>query len=442
MQQLPLGLWEQEVYLVAAALGVVPGIHLLALQRLIQTQHQDHRVAVLRHGGSLRQTVTGLAQTLHPILEQSAALGIEYPAMARHRVLNTLQDRDIAGRRAVVIADQGKAAVGVGADHAHSSDSFHIQGKQPGVFEQDAGFPGRLLGQRQMLLTFYNLIGDFVKRAALAQNAQQIPGGKQPLRRRGDLLLRDQPLPDRSEDAPVAVPAVEVAAVLQRQGHGLGGGVGDHMPLVEIPDGPAVRYHVAPEPPFAPQEIRQEGSASAAGFAVGAVIGPHDRLHARVYHAGLKGGQVGLRHILGGGLGVEAVAEILRAAVDGEMLGAGGGLHNRPVPLEAPDVGRAQPGGQIGVLAVRLMPPSPAGVPEDIDIGGPEGQTLEDVPVLLCGIGVVFRPPLRSSHVPQLFQQLIVKHGRKANGLREAGGRPSPGHAVEGLVPPVVGGDA
>ena len=69
--------------------------------------------------------------------------------------------------------------------------------------------------------------------------------------------------------------------------------------------------------------------------------------------------------------------------MDGKVLGAGGGFQIFAVALEAPDIGLAQLGGEVGVLAVGLMASAPAGVPEDVDIGGPEGQSLIDIPVAL-----------------------------------------------------------
>ncbi len=90
---------------------------------------------------------------------------------------------------------------------------------------------------------------------------------------------------------------------------------------------------MALEAPPAPEDIRQEGFAAAAGLAIGAVVGSHDRLHAGVHDAGLKGGEIGFLQVLGRYFGVEAVAEVLRAAVNGEVLGAGGGLHHIACPL-------------------------------------------------------------------------------------------------------------
>ena len=121
------------------------------------------------------------------------------------------------------------------------------------------------------------------------------------------------------------------------------------------------------------------------------------------------------------------------------MLGTGGGLHHVAVPLQAADIGRAQLGGQHRVLAVGLMAAAPAGVAEDVDVGGPEGQPLVDVPVAVGGEGVVLGAALGGGHVAQFLHQLRIEPRRDADDLGKAGRHARPGHPVQGLVPPVVG---
>ena len=135
------------------------------------------------------------------------------------------------------------------------------------------------------------------------------------------------------------------------------------------------------------------------------------------------------------------MAQGLGTAVDSEVLGAGGGLHGLAISLQAPDVGLAQPGGEVGVLAVGLMAPAPPGVTENVDVGGPVGQALVDVPVAQGREGIVLGPSFGGGDVAQPLQQSVVEHGGHADGLGEAGGGTGPGNAVQGFVPPVVGGD-
>ena len=95
--------------------------------------------------------------------------------------------------------------------------------------------------------------------------------------------------------------------------------------------------------PFAAQGVRKQGFASAAGFAVGAVVCAHDRFHLCLPDAGLERGKIGLGHILGCGFGVKSMTQPLRAAVDREMLGAGGGFHRPAASLKPVDIGLAEP---------------------------------------------------------------------------------------------------
>ena len=194
--------------------------------------------------------------------------------------------------------------------------------------------------------------------------------------------------------------------------------------------------------PLAAQSICQQCFAAAARFAICAVVSPHDGLNFRIHNTILKGGEIGLLHILWRDLGIKTMTKVFRTAVNGKMLGAGGGFHNGTRSLETPDICLSQPGGQIRVFPISLMPSPPAGITEDIDIGRPKGQTFENVPIVFLGIGIIFCPSFRCGSVPQFFQQLIVKHGCQPDRLGKAGGSPGSGYSVERLVPPVIGGNS
>ena len=177
---------------------------------------------------------------------------------------------------------------------------------------------------------------------------------------------------------------------------------------------------------------------AAGGLAVHAVVGAHDGLHLRLGDELAEGVEIRLVEILRGDLGVELVAQVFRPGVDGEVLGAGGGPEILPVPLQPPDEGAAQPGGEVRVLSPGLVASAPPGIPEDVHVGGPEGEPLVDVPVAHGGLGVVLGASLGADDLRDALHRLFVPHGRKADGLGEHGGRTRPGHAVERLVPPVV----
>ena len=157
-------------------------------------------------------------------------------------------------------------------------------------------------------------------------DAQQVAGGEEPDGGLTNIILGDQLLGQGGEQAAVGAAAVQVGARFQSGGTGLGGGIGIVVVGVEIIDCPAVGNHVALEAPFFPQVILQQLRAAAAGVAVDGVIRAHDRFHMALFDGGLKGGEVGLLHVLLGGVDIKGVPLGLRAGVNGKVLGAGSGL--------------------------------------------------------------------------------------------------------------------
>ena len=150
---------------------------------------------MLRHGHGLRDPVIGLGQGLHPVAGQGAAGGIQDPAAARGLLLDALQDGDVAGGGAVVVADQGAAAVGVGADDPERAAGIRVQGEQAVVFQQHAGFGGGPSGQGEVRLALDGLVGDLVVFAArVAQDAQHEAGGEQAHGAAGNVFFGDQAL--------------------------------------------------------------------------------------------------------------------------------------------------------------------------------------------------------------------------------------------------------
>ena len=132
------------------------------------------------------------------------------------------------------------------------------------------------------------------------------------------------------------------------------------------------------------------------------------------------------------------MAQRFGAGMHGKVLGAGGGLEHFPIALQALHIGNAEAGGQIGILAVGLMAAAPAGITENIDVGRPEGEALVDISVAMGNGSVVLGAALGGGYIAQFLDQLGIKGGGDADGLREAGGHACTGHAVKGFVPPVV----
>jgi len=88
------------------------------------------------------------------------------------------------------------------------------------------------------------------------------------------------------------------------------------------------------------------------------------------------------------------------------------------------------------------MCPSPAGIPDNIDIGRPEGQSFINDTVRFAAGNLVFDAPLLTDDLPDPADQVLVKGGRQTDRLREHGCQSGPGDPVKGFVPPIVGRDA
>ena len=144
------------------------------------------------------------------------------------------------------------------------------------------------------------------------------------------------------------------------------------------------------------------------------------------------------------------MAQRLRATVHGIVLGAGMGLEVVVViALHAQHGLHAQYGVQIGVFAAGLLTASPSGVTEDVDIGAPEGEFgiawvigdahrhVEHVVVGTVPVGA----GLVGDGAEHVIYLLGVEGGGHTDRLGEHG-VVALAHAVAGLAPPVVGGDA
>ena len=197
---------------------------------------------------------------------------------------------------------------------------------------------------------------------------------------------------------------------------------------------------MAGEAPALAQDVEQQPLARGGGLPVHAVVGPHHGLHPALDHEVAERGQVGLVQIALARANVEVVAVLLRAAVDREVLGGGArAVVARVVALQALHEGHSQPPRQVRVLAVGLLPPPPARVAEDVDVGRPEGEPLVASALALARELVVLGTALVADHDRHLVDERRVERGRDADRLREDGGDARARDAVKGLVPPFVG---
>ena len=185
------------------------------------------------------------------------------------------------------------------------------------------------------------------------------------------------------------------------------------MELIQIPDGAAVGYHISVKPKFVPEHALDQLVAGGSRLPIHAVIRTHDRSRMSLVNAVTERRQIGIPKILFADLGVKAVADALRAAVSHKVLQGGVGLMiNRVVSLQALYIGGAHPSGEVRILAVGLMAPSPAGISENIDVGRPAGQTLIDLGLAVLSIIVVFCPGFVRHRFADLPEQFIVKAWR------------------------------
>jgi len=173
---------------------------------------------------------------------------------------------------------------------------------------------------------------------------------------------------------------------------------------------------------------------------IGAVVGAHDRSRVSLDNGRPECRQIRVFLIMAADIDVREVPGWFRPTVDGEMLRGGNGkVVLRVISLQPGHEGHCQPAAQVRIFAVGFLPPPPARIAEDVDVGRPEIQAFEDVGMTVC-LGLDVLDPA--------FDANDVRH--IVNGCRiERRGQPDrlwkfrcavPGDAVEGLAPPVIGG--
>ena len=208
---------------------------------------------------------------------------------------------------------------------------------------------------------------------------------------------------------------------------------------MEITDGPAVTDHVSTETPFVSQCLFQQGFTAAGRFTVDTVVGAHHGLDFRFPDSGFKRGQVGFIHIFGIHAGIKLVPDGFRPGMNSEMLAARRGFQVFSAALQSFDEADAEPGGQIGILSVGFMSPSPARVTKNVDVRAPDGQAFIDIPVSVAALSVVFCPRLIRNNVSDFLLKVLIKHGSQADGLRKNRGGTGTGNTVKHFIPPVIG---
>ncbi len=267
---------------------------------------------------------------------------------------------------------------------------------------------------------------------------------------------REQPL-DRSVnftllDEPV-VHGVDECDVLVAAG-GVGSGAHRHRGTVrvvgrvlmasgDVSDGAAVRGHIALELPVIAQDLLEQEGARAGRHAVHGVVGAHDGIRAPFDDGGPEGGKVGVPKIARRHVDVETVPLRFRPAVHGVVLGRGHGLQvSRIVTLQSPHKGDSQLPGQEGVFTVRFLAASPARIAKDIDVGRPERQSVVDAVIAFALRLVVLGAGFGGNDLGLATHEINVPGSCHGDGLRKHRRVARARHAVQRLVPPIVGRDA
>ena len=144
-----------------------------------------------------------------------AALGIIYPYTVSHRILNSFQHGDIAGRGAVIVSNQRFTAVRVRSDNADCVQFFLTKRQRSVIFQQNHALSCHFLSQFQMLLTFHYFIRNLIV-FIFIKAAQQKSGGKKPFRCLGNFLFRNHTLLISLQQMQISYAAVYIAAGFQR----------------------------------------------------------------------------------------------------------------------------------------------------------------------------------------------------------------------------------
>ena len=192
----------------------------------------------------------------------------------------------------MVISYQSATAVRIGADYADCPDILFFQRKDAVILQKHKALCRGTGGCLHMLRAFQPVISNPVI-PGLIKQSQQKPGGKQPFRRLSDFLLRHQSVLAGFQQVQIGIAAVDITAILQCHSCRFLRRVRHHMMFMKVPDCPAVRDIVPLKAPLFPQDILYQGSAAAAGFPIGPVIGAHHRFHIRFFHQFFKSGKIG-----------------------------------------------------------------------------------------------------------------------------------------------------
>ena len=359
--------------------------------------------------------------------------------------LDAIQHRYRMAGLAVVIAQQHRHLIGQRADHHDLLHRF-LQRQQAVILQEDDAFARRLQGQRPVRGRIHGAVGNgrIGRSLRRIEHAHADTGGEQPVQRLVHHRLRHKPLRHRVGIGPGAgfgafaeIGAVGVHAVAEGNRRCFRQALGEFVPFMNIADGAAVGGDITLELPGAAQQVVQQEVIGAGRLTVHAVVGAHQRTRLAIQDRGAEGRGIGVHLVVPADRHIHGMACRLRARMHGEVLGRGDGARmRRIIALQAGDEGDTHLRGQERVFAIGFLPPAPARIAEDVDVGRPEIQTAIHP---FAPLAIVAHPRLGGDRGRHLMHQRRIETGGQAHGLRKDGGGARNGDAVQRLAPPVVG---
>ena len=145
-----------------------------------------------------------------------------------------------------------------------------------------------------------------------------------------------------------------------------------------VRDGGAIGDDVPIEVPVVAKGVTQQHVAGASRRAIDRVIRAHNACGVGVDNELAEGGQIRVIQVMRRNVDTKLVARRFRTAVYGEVLGGCDDLEVAVVrALQATHECGADLAGEEGVFTVGLLASAPAGIAIDVDVGRPEGETVE-----------------------------------------------------------------
>ena len=216
--------------------------------------------------------------------------------------------------------------------------------------------------------------------------------------------------------------------------------MGELVASGNVSDCTAIGDEVACELPSLAKHIVHQVGMRAAWLAVDAIVSAHNGFHFCFGDELLERRQVGIVQVAHRHTCIKSMAQLLRAAVYREVLGAGSRLEvSWVVALQAAYKGCANFARKVRVFAIGFLAPPPAWVAEDVDVWRPEIQSLVLSGLSLAAKGcMVLGPPFIANRRGDPLNEGNIPAGCQADGLGKDGRAAIAGDAMQGFAPIVI----